>query len=109
MSHGNEDTFREMLRLRRTVAAEMTQTQHTATTASLTQPNVSEREDPANSVEIPVVEPVEAMVPVSNPEEIDLLDEADDFEQDGNVTIEQKHVPDAVFGAVLEHKINKGS
>lgn len=35
VQHGNEDTYREMLRLRRSVAAEMAQTHFAATTANL--------------------------------------------------------------------------
>lgn len=99
--HGNEDTFKEMLRVRRTVTAQYSQANLMTTIvptkpaekiaapdnsmAALEQQAEPEREAPANP---PSVE-------ITNEEEIDL----DMLDQPAEVDVEEKKVPLAVFGS----------
>ncbi|CEO95626.1 unnamed protein product (mitochondrion) [Plasmodiophora brassicae] len=110
VQHGNEDTFREMLRVRRTVAADMAQTHFVS--ATLAQANalaaaaggestIAKNEMEALEMQAEQAAPaILATTPAVNPDEIALADEEEEEEEEPDVRIEQKTVPQAVFGSV---------
>merc|ERR1712137_290255 len=117
--HGNVDTFREMLRIRRSVQAQYS-TQVNFVISQ--QPNESEASElgkrsrsaadameqlenrfpTTNEVSQAVAspEPVEETT-IVNEEEIDIGDDDDDSDEETTDVIEQKPIPKAVFGSAI--------
>ncbi|XP_074309695.1 uncharacterized protein LOC141644132 [Silene latifolia] len=140
VQHGNEDTFREMLRIRRTVAASFSQTHfilpdhlkantEKANKAEDGEVGVDEMAALEKQLAPPPVEDVsvkdksrtvgfvsaglESQSDVGrkniNQEEIELPDESDgEDEDDEQVEISQKDVPDAVFGGLGKKREEPG-
>jgi len=128
--HGNEDTFREMLRIKRSVAASYNTQINFMSAEMLSAAKKADevdrrkqlkasgvREDEMQALEeniTPSMEPSgeaitftsRKVVQDQNPEEIsldDVMDEDEEEEEDGDVDkveIQQKEVPDAVFGGL---------
>jgi pre-mRNA-splicing factor SYF1 len=99
VSHGNEDTFREMLRVKRSVQLQFTEISfhasdvaNAAAAADEAANNMEKLEQDAPEPEEPVKEEPEVL---QNPEEID-IDMDDDGEEEDE--IEHKEIPAAVFG-----------
>ncbi|KAK3286689.1 hypothetical protein CYMTET_5767 [Cymbomonas tetramitiformis] len=128
IKHGNEDTFREMLRIKRSVSASYSQTHFNMATAHPTE--ATGAEPPSGDAGIAAAGAVDPMAALDqqavggtnlagfvsggvegqqvasqeakNEEEIDLGDDDDDDEDDDGEektdAIEEQQVPDAVFG-----------
>ncbi|KAF2305099.1 hypothetical protein GH714_001780 [Hevea brasiliensis] len=101
VQHGNEDTFREMLRIKRSVSASYSQT-HFILPEYLMQKdqrlNIDEAKDKLKQAGVPEDEMVNA-----NQEDIELPEESDS-EDDEKVEITQKDVPTAVFGGLARKR-----
>merc|ERR1711998_277686 len=112
LNHGNEDTFREMLRVKRSVQLQFTEVSFQATdvaaaAAAADQAAASNMEKleqdameeaPPSQHDAATTEP-EAL---ANPEELD-IDMDDDGEEEDE--IQQKEVPAAVFGDAKEQQM----
>merc|ERR1711862_408932 len=117
--HGNVDTFREMLRIRRSVQAQYnttvnfvaSQLQDTSTTTEL---GKRSRLDADAMEALENRFPVEEAKPtqIVNEEEINIDDDDDEDEESDEgetTTIEQKPVPAAVFGSVVEEEYTQAT
>eukprot|EP01135_Chromosphaera_perkinsii_P000985 Nk52_evm11s155 gene=Nk52_evmTU11s155 len=123
VKHGNEDTFREMLRIKRSVAAQysthvdLDSLISTTASGSPASTNPSQFEGARKDSNNPLVQFVsakskgsskktEAQVESSNtmpsnPDEIELGDDdEDDSEDNGVVDVEEKSVPTSVYGGI---------
>eukprot|EP00656_Telonema_subtile_P004939 TRINITY_DN12255_c0_g1_i4.p1 TRINITY_DN12255_c0_g1~~TRINITY_DN12255_c0_g1_i4.p1 ORF type:complete len:168 (+),score=61.37 TRINITY_DN12255_c0_g1_i4:189-692(+) len=106
VNHGNEDTFREMLRVKRSVQLQFTEVSFQAHDVAAAAAAADELAASNNMEQLemdnaePEPEPVpEPVAPVmQNPEEIDI--DMDDDEDDEE--IQRLEVPAAVFGAASE-------
>lgn len=116
--HGNEDTFREMLRIKRSVQLQFTQiafTGHDMAAAAAAADQVAEVEPSAmGGLEAQAqAEAEEVQEPQANPDEIDIdMDDDDDDNkaEAGEKDIEeiaQKEVPAAVFGVLADQASEK--
>ncbi|KAD5802791.1 hypothetical protein E3N88_14151 [Mikania micrantha] len=131
VQHGNEDTFRDMLRIKRSVSARHSQTHVMLPEYIMQKANVDETESKeAEADEMAALE--RKMAPAAtmndtrfvsggvqlsekesgilqNKEEIELpegsgSDDDDNDDDDGNVEISQKDVPEAVFGGLVRKR-----
>lgn len=102
VSHGNEDTFREMLRVKRSVQLQFTEISFHASDVAeaagaaddaVAATNMEKLEQEAPEQEVEEAAPAAAVL--HNPEEID-IDMDDDAEEEDE--IERKEIPAAVFG-----------
>lgn len=136
VKHGNEDTFREMLRIKRSVQAqyntqvnfmsaqllasqanaemaaknEMEKLEEKATAlaedAEKDRPAPPQTQPPSKSVLFvrgeTQAESLADVESTNNPEEIELAEDSDDesSEDDGDVRLEQKEIPEEVFGGI---------
>ncbi|PWA64196.1 tetratricopeptide repeat (TPR)-like superfamily protein [Artemisia annua] len=133
VNHGNEDTFRDMLRIKRSVSARHSQT-HVFLPDYLQKPTVDEAMDQLKRTGAPEdeMEALERQLApkensaarklgfvsssiqlsetasglIQNQEEIELPEgsESDEEDDDGKVEIAQKDVPDAVYGGLVRKR-----
>ena len=121
--YGNEDTFREMLRIRRSVQAQYnTQVNFVASALNAAReeaidPSTGKRkrddameqlEEKALPATVSTAKPLQLNIqPVANTEEIDIGDddeeeESESEEDEGGVVLEQKSVPSSVFVSAVD-------
>lgn len=118
ISHGNEDTFRDMLRIKRSVeTAHNVTTYHAVSNLAAGIQNSAEHEEPEQHPGTiraleqeaeDIVRQATAKKPrLTDPNEIDLDDDDDDGEapreDQVEVQLERRPVPDAVFGEIDVH------
>lgn len=133
VNHGNEDTFRDMLRIKRSVSARHSQT-HVFMPEYLQKPTVDEAMDQLKRAGVPEdeMEALERQLApkedsaarklgfvsssvqlsetasglIQNQEEIELPEgsDSDEEDDDGKVEIAQKDVPDAVYGGLVRKR-----
>ncbi|PWA85494.1 RNA-processing protein, HAT helix [Artemisia annua] len=138
VNHGNEDTFRDMLRIKRSVSARHSQTQ-VFLPEYLQKPTVDEAmgqlkragvpEDEMEALERQLAPKVNSAARklgfvcssiqlsetasglIQNQEEIELPEgsESDEEDDDGKVEIAQKDVPDAVYGGLVRKRDDEES
>ncbi|KAL0346548.1 UNVERIFIED_CONTAM: Pre-splicing factor SYF1 [Sesamum calycinum] len=108
VQHGNEDTFREMLRVKRSVSASYSQT-HFILPEYLMQKDqmqtLEEAKDVLNKAGVADDEmaALERQETTANKEDIELPEDSDS-EDDEKVEIAQKDVPTAVFGGLVRKR-----